>query len=361
MKTELNIWVLCGLIFLSSLSFTQDSELAPKWSTEKVWTWYDQQPWLCGFNYIPANAISYTEMWMDYAFDPNLIDQELKLAEEAGFNCLRVVLPYVVWERESSVFKKRIGQFLQICDVHGLKAIPCFFDDCVFGPITDPIFGKQPDPVKGWYANGWTPSPGHSRVRDLAMRPGLEKYVKDILVAYKCDDRVLCWDLYNEPTNSGMGNESLSLLMDVFRWAREVNPTQPLTTAVWNGNKELNTIILDNSDIVTFHNYSPAPALVQEIRQLRENNRPIICTEWLNRPRGSMVKDCLPVFYSEKVGCPLVNGKTQTHLPWGHRPGDPEPQVWQHDIYHSDLTPYSSEELNIFMDYLEGNRFLKKY
>lgn len=38
--------------------------------------------------------------------------------------------------------------------------MPCFFDDCVFGPITEPEFGKQPEVVVGWYANGLTLSPG---------------------------------------------------------------------------------------------------------------------------------------------------------------------------------------------------------
>ena len=56
----------------------------------------------------------------------------------------------------------------------------------------------------------------------------------------------------------------------------------------------------------------------------------MINTEWLNRGRGSLVETCLPVFAREKVGCMhwgLVNGKTQTDLPWGHRPGDPEPEI----------------------------------
>ena len=55
---------------------------ARRWPAERAWRWYDSQPWPCGFNYVPANAISYTEMWMDYSFDPDLIDRELKLAHQ---------------------------------------------------------------------------------------------------------------------------------------------------------------------------------------------------------------------------------------------------------------------------------------
>ena len=43
------------------------------------------------------------------------------------------------------------------------------------------------------------------------------------------------WDLYNEPTNSGMDHASLSPLQDAFRWAREINPSHPITSGVWDG------------------------------------------------------------------------------------------------------------------------------
>jgi hypothetical protein len=44
----------------------------------------------------------------------------------------------------------------------------------------------------------------------------------------------------------------------------------------------------------------------------------------------------------------LVNGRTQTHLPWGARPGKPAPKQWQHDLFHGDHTPYVPAELDLF-------------
>ncbi|MBN1125157.1 MAG: cellulase family glycosylhydrolase [Sedimentisphaerales bacterium] len=322
-----------------------------RWTRKTAWNWFNNQPWPCGFNYIPANAISYTEMWMPYCFDPEFIDKELALAETVGFNCLRVVLPFVVWEYDPAAFKNRLDVFLKICDIHGLKVMFALFDDCVFGPITDPVYGKQPDVVKGWYANGWTPSPGHSMVRDPKTWPRLEKYVKDIIHTFKDDPRVWVWDLYNEPTNGGLGNVSLPLVTKVFTWAREIYPMQPLTIGQFNGNGKLNEIIHRNSDIITFHNYNPADNLLRQIESLKKHGRPIINTEWLNRGRDSNVETCLPIFAKEKVGClhwGLVNGKTQTHLHWGWRPGKGEPNVWQHDIFRSDGIPYRPEEISLF-------------
>lgn len=324
---------------------------AHRWPAEKAWAWYNAQPWPCGINYIPANAISYTEMWMDYCFDPALIDRELALAQQIGFNCLRVVLPFVVWEAEPQAFRSRFDQFLAISARRGLRVMPAFFDDCAFGTITDPVFGPQPDVVPGWYASGWTPSPGHAMVCDPATWPRLEKYVKDLLAAFRDDARLWVWDLYNEPTNGGVEDSSMPLVDKVFAWARAVDPSQPLTVGQWNEYAGLNELLARSSDVVTFHDYAAPADLEQHIDRLAAQDRPMICTEWLNRGTASTVADCLPVLRRRNVGAiswGLVVGKTQTNLNWGHRPGDPEPSVWQHDLFHPDHTPYDARELALF-------------
>eukprot|EP01036_Dinobryon_divergens_P060382 gene60382-80535_t len=212
--------------------------------------------------------------------------------------------------------------------------MPVLFDDCVFGLEHDPKVGKQPEPLIGWYAWAWSPSPGHSLVVDASTHPRIEKYVKAVLGTFKNDPAILLWDLYNEPTNGGLGSATFPLLRKTIKWAREVNPSQPVSIDVWNGDKRLNDIALPASDIITFHNYGNKEALTKQIKELQQYNRPIICTEWMNRPHGSTIANNLEVFYNEKVGCMLwglVNGKTQTDLPWGHRPEDPKQLVWQHD------------------------------
>lgn len=346
--------VLCLPLCLGVACAAAEASTQNRWSRQKAWTWYDDQPWPCGFNYIPANAISYTEMWMPTCFAPKVIDRELALAEDIGFNCLRVVLPFVVWEHDPAAFRERFSQFLEICARHGFKVMPTFFDDCAFGhdeKLKDPWYGKQPEVLEGWYANGWTPSPGHSMVRDATTWPRLERYVKDMLNAFKDDRRVWVWDLYNEPTNGGLGNPSLPLVSKTFQWARQVAPSQPLTIAQWHGNDDLNAIIYANSDIITFHNYNDAKNLEAHIQRLQSHGRPIINTEWLNRGRNSLAESCLPVFKKTNVGCMhwgLVNGKTQTHLAWGWRPGRGEPKVWQHDLFHGDHKAYNADELALF-------------
>lgn len=329
------------------------------WSAEKAWDWYNRQPWPCGFNYVPANAVSYTEMWMDYCFDPALIDRELALAQGIGFNCARVVLPFVVWENEPEGFKRRLEKFLEICRLRSIRVMPALFDDCAFGPITDPVFGRQPDMVPGLYASGWTPSPGHGMVRDPSTWPRLEKYVKDVIGAFRDDSRLWVWDLYNEPTNgvsmggtsAPLGDVSLPLAENVFAWAREANPVQPLTVGEWNGNAKLNNLTRQSSDIITFHDYSAPEGLEKHVREIKRLGRPALCTEWLNRGAGSTVAGCLPIFRREGIGAMhwgFVNGRTQTHLNWGHLPGQPDPPAWQHDLLRLDYSPYDPVEIDLF-------------
>ena len=335
------------LVAFHPSSFAQDTTL--RWSQQKAWDWYNKQPWYCGFNYIPAYAINYTAMWDKTSFDASAIDKELALAQVAGMNVLRAVLQYAVYADDPAYFLKTLDTFMGICAKHKIKFVPALFDDCVFGITFEPRTGKQSEPLIGWYAWDWSPSPGHSMVVDERKHPQLEGYVTAVVNRFKTDPRILFWDLYNEPTNGGLGSATFPLLKKVIAAARKVAPAQPLSIDVWNGNQRLNSIVLDASDIISFHNYGDKIALQKQIDDLKKLNRPLICTEWMNRPSRSVIGDNLPVFYNGKVGCMLwglVNGKTQTDLPWGHRPGDPPPPVWQHDLYRSDFSVYRQPEID---------------
>ena len=349
--------VFLSFILISANSFSQDAD--QRWPVEKAKEWFNKQPWYCGFNYIPAYAINYTAMWDKTSFDAAAIDKELALAQQSGMNVLRAVLQYAVYEDDPKYFLNTLDVFAGICDKHHIKFVPSFFDDCSFGITEDPKVGKQPEPLVGWYAWAWSPSPGHSMVVDSTTHPRLEKYVKAVLEKFKNDPRILMWDLYNEPTNGGLGTATFPLLKKVISWARSVNPSQPLTIDFFDNNKRLNDIVAAASDVITFHNYGNKDQLQNQINDLRKYNRPIICTEWMNRPNGSTITSNLQIFFDEKVGCMLwglVNGKTQTDLPWGHRPGDPAPKIWQHDLYHGDLTAYDQNEIDLLKKYIDQSR-----
>lgn len=327
-----------------------------RWSIERADEWYARQPWLVGCNFIPSNAINQLEMWQAETFDQATIDRELGWAADIGFNTVRTFLHDLAWEADAEGFKQRIHCFLEIASRHGIRPMLVIFDDCW---NADPKIGAQSAPRPGVHNSGWVQSPGVAVVnRGPAAWTRLEAYVKDILSTFAQDERILLWDLYNEPGNSSNGAKSLPLVRAVFEWARTINPSQPLTVGLWFENQALNEFQLAASDVITFHHYWEPEKLEGEIAKLKSHGRPVICTEWLARTCGSLVGTNLPVFSRENVGCfnwGLVAGKTNTIYQWkelnpAQAPIDVHvgPQVWFHDLLCADGTPYDHTEIEIF-------------
>ncbi len=344
-----------------------------KWSVEKAAEWYKSQPWLRGCNFIPSTSINQLEMWQSETFDLDTIDRELGWAADLGLNAMRVYLHDLVWYQNADGFKARIDQYLKVSDRHGIKTIFVLFDDCWHD---NPTLGVQPDPEPGVHNSGWLKGPGTKVLKDQSQWRRLEGYVKDIISTFGNDERVIIWDIYNEPKNNFLVSLKLSLvlryallirnlikhllvpsptkklLQKAFIWAREANPTQPLTAGAYFllsflGAK-LNAVCLELSDIISFHSYFGLRDTEKIVTNLGKHERPMICTEYMARSAGSTFEDIMPFFRSKKIGAinwGLVAGKTQTMYSWeDYYPNGEEPSLWFHDILRSDGTPYSQKE-----------------
>ena len=327
-----------------------ESASGGRWSREKAWDWYRSIEPIRGCNYLPRSAVNSTEMWQAETFDPKTIDQELGWAHEAGYNSIRVFLQYIVWKAEPNEFKKRLDKFLAIAAKNEISVMPIPFCDCAFAG-KEPYLGKQNAPVPGVHNSQWVPSPGLARVTDRTVRPSLERYIKDIVGSFGKDKRVLIWDLYNEPGNSRMGTKSLPLAEEAFKWARAVNPSQPLTIAAWTSfDSQMSKRLMDLSDIVSFHGYDASKGIEAKIGTCEQLQRPVICSEWLRRQVGNTFETILPLFSQHRVGWyhwGLVAGRTQTYMHWGSKKDDPMPKLWQHDVFHPDGTPYNPDEMQM--------------
>ena len=315
------------------------------WSKEKANAWYKKQPWLVGADFLPSTAINQLEMFQAETFDTATINRELGWAHNIGMNVMRVYLHDLAWQTDASGFKERLNTFLTIAANNKIAILFTFFDDC-WNP--DPKIGKQPEPKPGIHNSGWVRSPGKDVHHDSTQWGYLKEYVTDVLTTFKDDQRILMWDLYNEPGNSNYGDTSLPLLKKVFQWAWAVRPSQPLTCATWYDNKVFNDFQLANSDVITIHNYSDAANLEKELKEKSKLGRPIICSEYMARPRGSRFQTHLPIFKKYKVGAinwGLVAGKSNTIYQWNEPiPDGSEPKLWFHDVFRKDGTPYDKAE-----------------
>ncbi len=364
--TRLRLIALTSALLIPVHAATTD-----RWSVTNAETWYRQEPWLVGSNYIPATAINELQMWQADTFDPKRIDLELGWAEGLGMNTMRVFLHDLPWEQDSAGFSQRIDTFLTISSKHHIKPLFVLFDSC-WNPT--PRLGKQPEPTPGVHNSGWVQAPGGPALSDPAQRPRLEAYVKGVVGRFKNDPRILGWDIWNEPDNVntssyGKGEPRnkkelvLALLPDVFLWAREAGASQPLTSGVWEGNwssddklSAMAKVQLENSDIISFHNYDGPAEFEKRIQWLERYHRPILCTEYMARGNGSTFQGSLPIAKKYRVGAfnwGLVAGKTQTYLPWDswqHPYTDREPAIWFHEVFRTDGKPYKQDEVKLIRE-----------
>src|SRR6185295_19749704 len=100
-------------------------------------------------------------------------------------------------------FKRRLDTFLSIAAKHGIKPMFVLFDSC-WDP--NPQVGKQRAPKPGVHNSGWIQSPGRVALQNSAEYPRLEAYVKGVVGALARDERVLAWDIWNEPDNENGGS-----------------------------------------------------------------------------------------------------------------------------------------------------------
>jgi len=349
--------------------------LDERWSKEKAWEWYEKQPWLVGTNFNPSTSINQLEFWQADTFDPETIERELKWSSDLGMNLHRVYLHNLLWNQDSAGFLSRLDDYLTIADKYKIKTMFVLLDD-VWHPI--PKLGKQPKPMPHVHNSGWIQAPGAEILGDSTRHDELKGYIKGVVKKFANDDRVLVWDIYNEPDNvAGQPGRkeleikdkhiySLALLKKVFKWSREANPSQPLTTGIWRGNidhwgtpdslPKIDKYMVENSDVISFHAYdSNMEDVKRKIRELRKYGRPLLCTEYMARTNNNFFQNMLPILKNEKIAAinwGFVSGKSNTIYPWKSWDSTftAEPKVWFHDILRTDGTPFSKKEVEFIKE-----------
>ena len=352
-----------------------------RWSAERARNWWDRHPQPVGCNFIPSTAVNQLEMWQAASFDEETIRRELGFAAGLGFNTVRVYLHDLLWDQDNDGFLQRVEAFLDAASGNGIAAIFVLFDD-VWNP--EPRLGPQPEPIPGRHNSQWVASPGRAALAayggdggDAATRDRLERYVRGVMSHFAADDRVWLWDLYNEPGgypspgSEPVGVACLPLLRDAFDWARDVSPSQPLTSGLWWNPmnplpSEIESLLRDRSDIISFHHYGAVSELEELCRRLQsETDRPLLCTEYFARNLESRFESHLPLFRELSIGAiswGLVSGRTQTIYPWWswfqkeERDAPPEPDVWFHDILRADGTAFDDDEVAFLRSHLLDSR-----
>ncbi|MDO5977879.1 1,4-beta-xylanase [Flavivirga spongiicola] len=373
-KYRLSIHLIFICLLVCNCIEQGDNLLVKKWSKEKAWEWYNKYDWLVGTNFIPSTAVNQLEFWQEETFDIETLDKELAWSAELGMNLHHVYLHDLLWKQDSIGFLNRIENYLTLSDKYHIKTMFVLLDNTWY-PI--PKLGKQLDPIPHKHNSRWVQSPGAEILSDSNRHDELEGYVKGVISHFSNDDRVICWDLYQEPDFMSWQKDrieleaenksihSLALLKKVFAWARSVNPSQPLTVGISNDSfehldvpEDLSPIaryVIEHSDVISFHTYEGDMEVVkQKITELKKYKRPLLCTEYMARTEGNTFENMLPILKHENVAAinwGLVAGKTNTNYPWSSWDEYlmSSPKIWQHDILRQDGTPFSKSEVEFIL------------
>lgn len=336
-----------------------------RWDTGRAAEWGSRTGWLVGCNFTPSTASNQLELWQAETFDPETINRELGWAAGIGMNSIRLFLHDLMWVIEGKGFLDRVDRVLDIAAGHGISVMPVLFDG-IWDP--EPRPGPQRAPRRGIHNSTWVQGPGAAVVADRSRWASLRPYVEGVIDRFGADERIVAWDLFNEPDSPNFfylrrdptrKRERIADLLElVWDWAEEVDPSQPLTVGVYlvpasrhpGRASRVARIALERSDIVSFHCYGPEPVLQRTIEGLARLGRPLVCTEWMGRPASPPA--LIDVFHRTGVGCytwGLVDGRSQTRYPWTswvRRSTDRTP--WFHELFHPDGTPYDPAEIAAF-------------
>lgn len=337
-----------------------------RWSERRAVQYMQRFGEVKGCNYVPSDGSSILR-------NPNeaLIRREIGWARNVvGLNSVRVWIDLADYQTDAEVVMTNFENFLRICNDNQIKVLPVLSIQEVLDP-DQPAQGADADKPEmsfhpsvhggGWrYPNRlhWACCDPEGSISPKALaawpktRPAAREFIQSVLTRYAKDERILLWDLYNEAPKAAR-----PIVEMIFQWAREVNPSQPLSVC-WQGH--------DLSDVITFHTYarpgfetanrnSLGWDFLTELDWARAWGRPMVCTEWLARPFGNTIQAILPFYERYHIGwfvwglCAV--GPAQYQFPWDWPMGSPPPEKWFHCLLYPDGTPYSAEEILLIRDF----------
>lgn len=342
MKKGILLLIIC---LLYQVSFPQENIdtmlMKSKWGKEKAWEYMNNVGVVKGCNYVPSYS---NYFWFD--FREEIINEELGWANNIGLNSIRVFIPCTAYQEDKNVFFENVDKLLNICQENNLTVMVVLDSHSIKDPAyKEKLKAPKIDIQPGVHGSS-APIEGLIPRQDPQHFTIIKQFSQEFIKKYAHDKRIIAWDLYNEAWK-----KDTLLLKDLFIWAREINPSQPLT-ACWYAHKY--------SDIISFHTYQKPgdkkgqktlpnfPLFEEEVAFALSFDRPTLCTEWLARPFGNTFESVLPTFAANNIGWynwGLVAGTQQYRFPWQWPQGSPEPYVWFHDLLYPDGHPYRYEEI----------------
>jgi hypothetical protein len=240
-----------------------------------------------GFNYTPSYAFILNDV-MDY-FDEQVWDREFGYAEELNANSLRIWVSSVSFHKDPTRFIKNFQKTLCLADKHRLTLLPTLYNRWVdanfpFGALELPhMLATKDDHCEH------------------------VKYVRHFVSSFRCDPRIIMWDVCNEPygycyiddadIRTDFRKRETVFLRRIFDTVRESGATQPVTVGLCEPVGMNDRDIFDDSDCHPYggwwdDQYEKTIDAFMEIAN--SQNKPLIVSETLQGSLDDSVrKECI--------------------------------------------------------------------
>ncbi|AXG68823.1 cellulase (glycosyl hydrolase family 5) [Kordia sp. SMS9] len=220
-----------------------------------------------GINYYPQATP--WDMFGDQ-FDLEIIKKDFDIMKDAGFNTIRIFIPYEDFGKANVKEEKlqKLQQVLDAAESKQLKAVVTLFD---------------------FY--------GNYEILDWTLT---QRHAETIISNFKNHEAILAWDIKNEPNldfESRGKQNVLAWLESMISLVKSID-NQHLTTIGWS-NTENAHLLQDKLDFVSFHYYNAAADFTQEYANLKSKiiDKPIVLGEFGQSSYGGFWK---PFAGSEK-------------------------------------------------------------
>jgi len=164
--------------------------------------------WVRGFNYQPSYGSCSFEIWRN--FNKRLIDFELSVGKKyfPKMNTIRIWLSWDAFLRDKKEFVCNFDYFLGVVSRHNLQVVPV-------------LFNRWHDPVLdngGIYIDHFLPNASWIYREDL-----FDDYLEEVVGNFADDERILVWDLCNEPFSYSLPSSRFPEIRDAEkRWLEKI-------------------------------------------------------------------------------------------------------------------------------------------
>lgn len=203
---------------------------------------YTDYRWLRGFNIIPSWGARIEQAWWEY--DGSKFRREAALATKVHSNCIRLWIEFSAWMADPVGVQNSFMDAVTAIDEHGMKTMPCLFNR--------------------WHDRDYDYGGTYNEDLYRNLEPKLD-YVRALVKPLVADERILIWDLCNEPSACRLDYSAPDLIVPwelywlsrVADVVRQTGAQQPITIGTTQSLSM--EIYAPLCDVLCCHPYAHAP------------------------------------------------------------------------------------------------------